>query len=127
MLLDISDIKIPRCFTANTGTPERIDIHGFGDASPKAYGAAVYVRTVDMNGHINTKLVMSKSRVAPLKKVTLPRLELLGSVINARLVSFVAESMKREMSQVVCGQIAQLLCIGSKDQAVNGNLSWLTE
>ena len=100
-LSDISDIKIPRCFTANTGTPERIEIHGFGDASPKAYGAAVYVRTVDMNGHINTKLVMSKSRVAPLKRVTLPRLELLASVINARLVSFVAESMKREISQVV--------------------------
>eukprot|EP00112_Aurelia_sp_Birch-Aquarium-sp1_P014574 Seg316.1 transcript_id=Seg316.1/GoldUCD/mRNA.D3Y31 product="hypothetical protein" protein_id=Seg316.1/GoldUCD/D3Y31 len=100
-LSDVNDIKIPRCFTANTGTTERVEIHGFGDAFPKAYGAAVYVRTVDMNGHINTKLVMSKSRVAPLKRVTLPRLELLASVINTRLVSFIAESMKREISQVV--------------------------
>ena len=62
----------------------------------------VYLRTVDMNGHINTKLVMSsKSRVTPLNRATLPRLELLASVINARLVSFVAESMNREISLVV--------------------------
>ena len=53
--------KFQHVFTANTGTPERTEIHGVGYGSPKAYGAAVYVHTVDMNGHINIKLVMSKS------------------------------------------------------------------
>ena len=99
-LLDVSDIQIPRCFTI-TSDIERIEIHGFGDASLKAYGAAVYIRIVSTKGGINTKLVMSKTRVAPLKRITLPRIELLASVINARLVSFVPESIKRKINQFV--------------------------
>ena len=44
---------------------------------------------------------MSKSRVAPLKIVTLPRLELLAAVVNTRLTRFVADSLKRDISRVV--------------------------
>ena len=72
-LSDVSDSKIPKCFLASIGTKDRIEIHGFGDASPKSYGAAVYIRTVDINGHDSTKLIMSNTRVALLKRVTLPR------------------------------------------------------
>ena len=97
-LLDVNDIKTPRCFTVNSNPIERIEIHRFGDASLKAYGAAVYIPIVSTEGDITTKLVMSKTRLAPLKRVTLPRLELLASVINARLVTFVAESMKKKIN-----------------------------
>ena len=45
---------------------------------------------------------MSKSRVAPAKTVSLPRLELLAAVVNARLLKFVAESLTLEVDQVVC-------------------------
>ncbi|GFX65783.1 integrase catalytic domain-containing protein [Trichonephila clavipes] len=51
-----------------------------------AYGAAIYLRTKSRNG-ISVKLVTSKSRVAPLNCVTLPRLELLGALVAARLAS----------------------------------------
>ena len=67
----------------------------------KAYGAAVYIPTVSTEGDITIKLVISKTSVAPLKRVTLPRLELLASVINARLVTFVAESMKKKINHFV--------------------------
>ena len=51
-------------------------LHGFTDASEKAYGACVYLKTVTRSGNINVSLVTAKSRVAPVKKkCTIPRLE----------------------------------------------------
>lgn len=52
------------------------ELHGLCDASEKAYGACVYLRHIVSSKQISFKLVCAKSRVAPLKKVTLPRLEL---------------------------------------------------
>ena len=80
----------------------KIELHDFGDASPKAYGAAVYIRIADKQGHVSSQLVISKSRVAPIKKVSLPRLELLAAVVNARLLKFVVDTLPMEVSSVVC-------------------------
>ena len=95
---EIPDIKVPRCFVADQNEIKSIELHGFGDASPKAYVATVYLRTTDIKGKINTSLVMSKSRVAPLQMVTLPKLELLAAVVNTRLTHFVADKPKRDIS-----------------------------
>ena len=62
----------------------------------------VYIRSIDEVGEILTRLVMSKSRVAPTKTVSLPRLELLTAVANSRLLTFVAESLSVKIDQVVC-------------------------
>ena len=61
------------------------EIHGFSDASKQGYGACVYIPV----GSIKVCLLTSKSRVAPLKEQTIPRLELLGNLLLARLVSSV--------------------------------------
>ena len=53
-------------------------------------------------GHVSTHLVISKSRVAPAKTVSLPRLELLAAVVKARLLKFVAESLTLKVDRVVC-------------------------
>ena len=79
-----------------------IELHGFSDASTRAYDEAVYIRCVDETGHISTHFVMSKSRVALTKTMSLPRLELLAAVINARLLKFVAESLTLKIDRVVC-------------------------
>ena len=86
----------------NTESSFSIELHGFGDASTKAYGATVYIRCVDETGHISTHFVMSKSRVAPTKTMSFPRLELLAAVTNARLLKLVEESLTLKIDRVVC-------------------------
>lgn len=81
---------------------EFIEIHGFGDASEKGYGACVYLRLC-LDSACNTSLVVSKSRVAPIKKLTLPKLELLGALLCARLVVFVKKALYLKIkTQVTC-------------------------
>ena len=101
-LSQLSCITIPRYFMGNIESSSSTELHRFGDASTKAYAAAVYIRCVDEAGHISTHLVMSKSRVVPTKTVSLPRLELLAAVTNARLLKFVAESLTLKIDRVVC-------------------------
>ena len=89
LLLDeikcLSSVRIPRCYFQSS--PTQIEIHGFSDASHSAYAAVVYMRSLYQDGRVEVRLVASKSRVAPLKKQTIPRLELLGALILARLVN----------------------------------------
>ena len=77
--------RIPRCYFAR----QRVDIqlHGFSDASERAYAAVVYIRSTYSDGQVEVRPVASKSRVTPIKRQTIPRLELLGALILARLVN----------------------------------------
>ena len=64
------------------------EVNCFRDASPKAYGAAAYIRVIDSVGQVSSKLAMSKFRFAPVNEVSLPRLELLEVVASVRLLKF---------------------------------------
>ncbi|XP_048576431.1 uncharacterized protein LOC125558945 [Nematostella vectensis] len=70
----------------------KVQIHGFADASRKAYCAVVYL-VYDVRGERQVRLLCSKTRVAPLKEMTIPRLELMAALILARLVSHVKEAL----------------------------------
>ncbi|GBO44249.1 hypothetical protein AVEN_47383-1 [Araneus ventricosus] len=71
---------------------------GFLDASLAAYGTVLYLPGVTRNGKIIVNFLCSKSRVAPLKSLTLPRLELLGCLLSARLAEQVSKCLKFEAS-----------------------------
>ena len=80
----LNKIKIPRhVLTLN---PVSIELHGFSDASQKAYGACCYLKSVDVTGKVQVSLLCAKSRVAPLKTLSLPRLELCASLLLVKLV-----------------------------------------
>lgn len=64
-----------------------MQVHGFCDASIDAYGASIYIRAFNHNnGKIDVTLLVSKSRVAPLKTLSIPRLELQAAELLSRLV-----------------------------------------
>lgn len=78
------NLKIPRHLF--TGKPIlKIEMHSFADASMKAYAACVYIRTIYHDNSTSCCLVTSKSRIAPVKTVTLPRLELCAMHLAATL------------------------------------------
>lgn len=76
-----------------------IQLHGFCDASERAYGACVYMRSVGRS-KIQAHLLCAKSRVAPLKTVSIPRLELCGAQLLARLMSKIKASLDIKISKV---------------------------
>ena len=78
------NVRIPRCYFLSS--PIEIELHGFSDASNRANAAVIYMRSLYQDGRVDVRLVASKSRVAPLKKQSIPRLELLGAVLLVRLV-----------------------------------------
>ena len=92
----LNEIRIPRCYFRST--PVEVQVHGFSDASNSAYAAVLYLRSVYDDGRILVRLVASKSRVAPIKKQTIPRLELLGTVLLARLVNKFTSAIKSLIS-----------------------------
>ncbi|GBO34193.1 hypothetical protein AVEN_265269-1 [Araneus ventricosus] len=95
----LENIKIPRLVLDSTLDEDIVDLHSFCDANKKVYSAAIYLKSRTRNG-ISVKLVTSKNRVAPLNGVTLPRLELLGALIAARLTSKVGKIVNSKRSCV---------------------------
>ncbi|GFX76274.1 integrase catalytic domain-containing protein [Trichonephila clavipes] len=93
----LDNLRIPRLVldSTNDEVSDLIEIHIFCDASKLAYGAAAYVKVRKQN-EVLVNLIASKTRVAPLKAVTLPRLELLGALVAARLSSRVHEIVRKK-------------------------------
>ena len=114
-LLEVQRIAIPRCYKPDDfGRVVNAQLHHFSDASVKGYGQCSYLRLVNENQRVHCAFVMGKSRVAPLKPVTIPRLELTAAVCSIRI----SQQLQRELectidqeyfwtdSKVVLGYIA---------------------
>lgn len=97
-LVAVRQIRKKRCVIP--GNAVKIELLGYCDASKRAYGAVLYVRSELNDGTINIQLVCSKSRVAPLKPTTIPRLELCGALVLAQLVQKAIESLKVKLDSV---------------------------
>lgn len=82
----LESIKVYRCFKPpDFGDVTTCQIHHFADASQIAYGAVSYLRITNARGLIHCSFVIGKSRLSPLKHLTIPRLELSAAVVAARL------------------------------------------
>jgi hypothetical protein len=91
-------ITLPRCCLQGPRSKSReYRLCGFCDASTAAYAAVVYLVEEDED-HTYSHFVASKTRVSPLKPVTIPRLELLSALCLARLMSNVTESLSERLS-----------------------------
>ncbi|XP_029177719.1 uncharacterized protein LOC114945619 [Nylanderia fulva] len=92
----VNQLQIPRGVKYNPDS-QLVQLHGFCDASQNAYGACIYVRTTIESSEYRSQLLCSKSRVAPLKAVSLPRLELSAAVLLAQLITKVKDSLGSPM------------------------------
>ncbi|XP_076659879.1 uncharacterized protein LOC143363163 [Halictus rubicundus] len=99
-LPDLEAIQIPRPIAS--GPVRRRSLHGFADASSTAYAAAVYIRSVLQDGRVEIELLIAKSRVAPVKTISVPRLELSAALLLASLVAFVRSSLRYEQCETHC-------------------------
>ncbi|XP_017461765.1 PREDICTED: uncharacterized protein LOC108355104 [Rhagoletis zephyria] len=87
---EIDNIRIPRWVYFSP--TDEIQIHGFCDASEKAYAASVYMR-VKRDSKVFINLLLAKTRVAPVKTISLPRLELCGAVLLAEIVDSIINNL----------------------------------
>ncbi|GFX14091.1 uncharacterized protein TNCV_612961 [Trichonephila clavipes] len=88
----LSEIKIPRYYFQNflPLNATTLQLHCFLDASKKASGNVAYLRIELNDGNIISSFVASKGWVAPLKTLSIPRLELMGALLSARLSDKIA-------------------------------------
>ena len=85
---------VPRCVKpSDFGQVESRQLHIFSDASSVGYGSVVYQRLCDNEGRIHCSFMIGKARLAPIKTVTIPRLELTAATVSVRL----GEMMKKEL------------------------------
>ncbi|KAI8432406.1 hypothetical protein MSG28_004803 [Choristoneura fumiferana] len=89
---DLLTVSVPRHVFGSS--PAACELHCFVDASQEAYAACVYVRTTDYSNCVTVKLLCAKTRVSPLKVMTIPRLELSAALLGARLVAKVSEALR---------------------------------
>ncbi|XP_072400496.1 uncharacterized protein [Diabrotica undecimpunctata] len=84
-LSQLNTLKIPRMVI---GTSHKlVDIHCFCDASLQAYASCLYMRSINSDGAYTVRLLCSKTKVSPLKSVTIPRLELCAALLGAQLTN----------------------------------------
>ena len=92
-------IEIPRALCPHEFYD--VQLHGFSDASERACAAVVYGRFERKDGKVTIRLIMAKAKVAPIKATTIPRLELIGALLAARISDKVRETLKLEKEKVM--------------------------
>ena len=105
------EIKFLRCLQQKKEV-KCAKLHTFVDASCEAYGTAIYIKVEYKDGSSSVRLVASKTKVAPLHSITIPRLELMGAILGNRLAKSVANALSvdtglitfwTDSANVLCG------------------------
>ena len=96
----LEKFNIDRCIKPmNKDEIVSCELHHFCDASEVGYGAVVYLRLVTVSGNIYIAFIMGKSRAAPLKTMTIPRLELTAATLSVRLDRIVRIEMDFDITR----------------------------
>lgn len=98
----LEQVRINRCYKpVGMENIQNRQLHLFSDGSETGYGACAYLRLAGENGEVYCSLLAGKSRLAPMKKTTIPRLELSGAVCASRLCSMIKRELEVMVDQTV--------------------------
>ena len=93
-LKDLESLKIQRCVKSEDfGNIELAEVHHFSDASSTGYGQCSFLRLINEKGHVHCSFLMGKSRVIPLKPITIPRLELSAALLSVNVGSLLDQEL----------------------------------
>lgn len=91
-------MSIPRClFWSVDNVSSRCSLHWFCDASSGVYAAVVYVKVESESGNC-VNFIVSKTRVAPIDKQTIPKLELLSVLLLANLMMTICSALEKDLT-----------------------------
>lgn len=94
-LPELERVLVPRHLGINSSNAS-YQLHGFSDSSELGFSSCVYLR-VEHNSEVSVFLLIGKSKVAPLKKVSLPRLELCGAHMLSNLISYCHKQLAKHI------------------------------
>ncbi|XP_073718572.1 uncharacterized protein [Misgurnus anguillicaudatus] len=99
---DITTLQLPRSYVpAYADTPSTVrELHVFCDASERAYGAVAYLRATDELGEVHVAYVLARSRVAPRKCLSMPRLELCAALSGAQMANVIQAELTLPIQQI---------------------------
>ena len=96
----LTSLRIPRCLkpgdAANDSTTE---LHLFADASKVAYGAACCIKLKYVDDTVKIIFLLGKSRLSPIKLVTIPRLELCAAVLAAKIYEVISSELEYDVTR----------------------------
>lgn len=90
-LLLLTDVRVPRWL--GTKSNDYLELRRISDATETAYYAVIYLRSIDAEGQIRVSLLTAKTRVAPMKQISIPKLELCEAVLLSQLLTETAEAL----------------------------------
>lgn len=99
-LQEIPEVRIPRCYSNLIPTADSVQMHVFCDASEKAFTAISFIR-VQKNDTVNASIIAAKTRVSPLKVLSIPRLELQAAVMGVRLTDMIKQELELVIQDVI--------------------------
>lgn len=102
-LTDLHLVQMPPCYVpvSADSLATKWDLHVYYDASERVYGAVGYLRAQAVVGNIHVSFIMAKSRVAPRKQISMPRLELSAALLGAQLPSTLKSELTLPIQNVV--------------------------
>ncbi|XP_011172230.1 uncharacterized protein LOC105204736 [Solenopsis invicta] len=115
-LQQLEDVRLP-CWVKRGSDTVTLELHGFSDASERAYAAAVYLRAVQKSGKVATHLLVARTKVAPIKTQSIPRLELCGAFLLARLLARTAGDLSLPVTVIYAWTDAQVVLSWLKSHA----------
>ena len=97
----LASLSVPRCYKPDGfERPSNTHLHHFCDASEVGYGTVSYLRLENEDGDKHCSFVMSKSRVAPMKQVTIPRLELTAAAVAVRVNNMIQKELDLTINHI---------------------------